>query len=331
MPSAILAGVEMGGTKCVCILGTGPDDIRAQEIVPTRDSASTLGAIAEVLERWNAGLGSIEAIGVASFGPLDLRRDSRTYGRIGATPKQRWTGVDLAGFFVDRFRLPVGFTTDVIGAALAEGRWGDARGLTDYAYVTVGTGVGVGMIAAGRPVLGCHHPELGHVRVVRRPGDAWPGNCRFHGDCVEGLAAGPAIEARSGGSATALSENSPVWDTVAHALGQLAHILAVSVAPQRILMGGGVLNAQPHLFPRVRSCFASSLNGYLDIPELTSGLERYIGPPGLGTRAGPLGALAVAMDTDAEHRAAGHPVLVKPAVTPDPLARGIGGIDDRAQ
>jgi fructokinase len=325
MPSAIFAGVEMGGTKCVCVLGTGPDDMRAQEILPTRDSASTLGAIAKVLERWNASLGKIEAIGVAAFGPLDLRRSSRTYGRIGATPKEGWTGVDLAGFFANGFAVPVGFTTDVIGAALAEGRWGGARGLTDYAYVTVGTGVGVGMVAAGRPVLGCHHPELGHVRVVRCPGDDWPGSCRFHGDCVEGLASGPAIEARSGGSAAALPEDSPVWDTVAHALGQLAHILVLSVAPQRILMGGGVLSAQPHLFPRIRSSFATSLNGYLDIPEVTSGLDLYIAPPGLGTRAGPLGALALAMDTDAERRAARR----RPSrrVTSDLVAPD-GGIDD---
>jgi fructokinase len=313
MPTAIYAGVEMGGTKCVCILGTGPNDIRAQEVLPTGDPAATLSAIAQVLERWQATLGKFDAIGVAAFGPLDLRRDSRSYGRIGTTPKERWTGIDLAGFFCKRFALPVGFTTDVIGAALAEGRWGAARGLSDFAYVTVGTGVGVGMVAAGRPVIGCHHPELGHVRVVRAAGDSWPGSCRFHGDCVEGLASGPAIEARSGGLAVNLPENSPIWDTVAHALGQLAHILVVSVAPQRILIGGGVVSAQPHLFPRIRSCFATSLNGYLDIPEVTSGLGLYIGPPGLGTRAGPLGALALAIDTAAERSGAGSAVSVKPA------------------
>ena len=307
MPSAIFAGVEMGGTKCVCIVGTGPNDIRAEEVLPTRDPAATLGAIAAVLERWSASLGKLEAIGVASFGPLDLRRDSRTFGRIGTTPKEGWTGVELAGFFTKRFEVPVGFTTDVIGAALAEGRWGGARGLTDYAYITVGTGVGVGMVVAGKPVLGCHHPELGHVRVVRSAGDDWPGSCRFHGDCVEGLASGPAIEARSGASAVNLPEDSPIWATVAHALCQLAHILVVSVAPQRILIGGGVLSAQPHLFPRIRTCLATSLHGYLDIPEVTSALDRYIGPPGLGTRAGPLGALAMAVDTAAERTAAGQP------------------------
>lgn len=313
MPSVTVAGVEMGGTKCICILGTGPNDIRAQETVPTGDPASTLGAIAQVLERWHAGLAKFEAIGVASFGPLDLRRNSPSYGCIGATPKQLWAGVDLAGFFSRRFALPVGLTTDVIGAALAEGRWGGAHGLTDYAYVTVGTGVGVGLVVAGRPVLGCHHPELGHVRVVRAAGDDWPGSCRFHGDCVEGLASGPAIEARSGGRAMNLPEDSPIWHTVAHALGQLAHILVLSLAPQRILIGGGVISAQPHLFPRIRARFAASLNGYLGIPEVTSELNLYIAPPGLGTSAGPFGALALALDTHAERRAGGTAVAIKPA------------------
>jgi fructokinase len=295
----MFAGIEMGGTKCVCILGSGPDDIRAQEVVPTSDPAATLGAIALLLEHWNTSLGRLQAIGIAAFGPLDLRRGSDSFGRIGATPKAHWSGVDLAGFFSQRFAAPVGFSTDVIGAALAEGRWGAARGLTDYAYITVGTGVGVGLVVAGKPVLACHHPELGHVRVVRLPGDDWPGSCRFHGDCVEGLASGAAIEARSGSAAASLPEHSPIWNMVAHALGQLAHILVVSLAPERILIGGGVLSARPHLLPCIRACLASSLNGYLDIPELSSALDRYIGPPGLGTRAGPLGALALAIDTDA--------------------------------
>ena len=305
MPTAIYAGVEMGGTKCVCTLGTGPGDIRAQQMLPTADPVTTLGAIAQVLQRWHASLGSFAAIGVASFGPLDLRRDSPSYGRIGTTPKELWAGIDLVGFFSGRFAVPVGLTTDVIGAALAEGRWGAARGLTDYAYVTVGTGVGGGLVVAGIPVLGCHHPELGHVRVVRASGDDWPGSCRFHGACVEGLASGPAIEARSGSSAANLCEDSPIWKTVAHALGQLAHVLVVSVAPQRILIGGGVISAQPHLFPLIRASLASSLNGYLDIPEVTSELDLYIAPPGLGTRAGPLGALALATDTAADRSAAG--------------------------
>jgi fructokinase len=296
MPTAIFAGVEMGGTKCICILGRGPDDIRDQQRVPTADPASTLDAIAQVLERWSATNGGFEAIGLAAFGPLDLRRGSRTYGHLETTPKQHWAGIDLAGFFARRFALPIGITTDVIGAALAEGRWGAARDLADYAYVTVGTGVGVGIVSGGRVLIGCHHPELGHVRVVRAAGDDWPGNCRFHGACVEGLASGSAIEARNAGPASQLREDSPIWDFVAHALGQLAHTLVLSVAPQRILIGGGVVGTRPQLFPRIRACLANSLNGYLDIPEVTADLASYIVAPGLGVRAGPLGALAVAQE-----------------------------------
>jgi len=299
MPSALLAGIEMGGTKCVCTLGTGPGDIRAQEVLPTREPETTLAAIADLLNRWSTDVGTLKAIGVAAFGPLDLRRESRTYGRIGATPKRGWANVGLLEFFAKRFAAPVGLTTDVIGAALAEGRWGAAQELTDFAYVTVGTGIGAGLIVNGKSVFGCHHPELGHVRIARAAGDTWPGSCPFHGDCLEGLASGPAIQARAGMTAPSIPVESPIWSPVAHALAQLAHVLVVTVAPQRILIGGGVVSAQPHLFPRIRQSLAQSLNGYLHIPEMAD-LDTYITPPGLGTRAGPLGALAVAADTHAE-------------------------------
>jgi fructokinase len=293
-----LVGIEMGGTKCVCTLGTGPGDIRAQQTLPTRDPVTTLEAIADLLERWQKESGRVDAIGIASFGPIDLRRGSPTYGRIQSTPKELWRNCDVAGFFSDRFPVPLGLTTDVIGAALAEGRWGAAQQLTDFAYVTVGTGIGVGLIVAGKPVIGLHHPELGHVRIVRRTGDDWPGSCPFHGDCLEGLASGPAIQARCRQSSDSIPADDPVWESVAHALAQLAHLLAVSVAPQRILIGGGVATARPELFSRIRSLLARSLNGYLDVHEVASpeGLNRYLVPPGLGSGAGPLGSLAVAAD-----------------------------------
>jgi len=296
MPPTLLAGVEMGGTKCICTLGTGPDDIRAQVTLPTLDPETTLGSIAALIEKWSGSTEAPAALGVASFGPLDLHPDSSTYGRMGATPKRGWVDFDVAGFFTRRFAVPLGLTTDVIGAALAEGRWGDAQGLTDFAYVTVGTGIGVGLIVAGKSVFGCHHSELGHVRIVRAAGDTWPGNCALHGDCLEGLASGPAIQARSGVAATSLSAASPVWDTVVHALAQLAHLLIMTVAPRRILIGGGVVSSRPELFPRIRQSLLASLNGYLPLPE---NIDRFIAPPGLGTRAGPLGALAVAADTHA--------------------------------
>jgi fructokinase len=294
MPATLLAGIEMGGTKCVCILGTGPDDIRAQVTLPTLDPDTTLDSIAAVIQKWQEKTGSPAALGVASFGPIDLRQDSPTFGCMGATPKRGWPNTDVAGYFTRRFALPVGISTDVIGAALAEGRWGDAQGLTDYAYITVGTGIGAGLIVGGQSVFGTHHPEVGHARIVRAPGDTWPGNCPFHGDCVEGLASGPAIEARSGKAATALEPDHPVWDSVVHALAQLNHLLVVTAAPQRILIGGGVIGSRPFLFPRIRRAVLASLNDYLQIPEVLNDIDRFIAPPGLGTLAGPLGALAVA-------------------------------------
>ena len=192
----LIAGVELGGTKCVCILARGPDDIVAERRVATTDPATTLAAIEATLDGWRAH--AFAALGIASFGPVSLDRNAADYGHITATPKPGWRDADVAGRLERRFGVPTGFHTDVTGAALGEGRWGAARGLADYAYVTVGTGVGVGMIARGVPVDGMTHAELGHIRPVRMPGDDWPGICSFHGACVEGLVSGPAIAARAG-------------------------------------------------------------------------------------------------------------------------------------
>ncbi|QUD88919.1 ROK family protein [Phenylobacterium montanum] len=295
----LLAGVELGGTKCVCIVGTGPDDVATQISVATGDDAeATLGQIEAILRDLDRAMGPIAALGVASFGPVDLDPRSPTWGHITSTPKPGWSQVDVGRRLARALDRPTGFDTDVNGAALAEGRWGAAQGLADFAYVTVGTGVGAGLIAGGRPIGGFSHPEIGHMRVARREGDDWPGSCPFHGDCVEGLASGSAIKARLGGSPARLDEEDPVWDLVAHVLAGMAHNLAVTAAPRRILMGGGVMNAQPHLFPRIRRELTRSLAGYLALPEM----EDFIRPPGLGDMAGPLGALAVAADALAAAR-----------------------------
>jgi fructokinase len=289
---AMLAGVELGGSKCVCILGTGPEDIRAQVRVTTGESDATLAQIAGVLDSWQA-THSLDAIGLASFGPLDLRHRSPTFGHIVSTVKPGWHGANILRLAQDR-GVPVGIDTDVNGAALAERRWGAAQGLDDFAYVTVGTGIGVGLIVGGRTIFGCNHTELGHVRVVRCAGDTWHGACAFHGDCVEGLASGPAIAARTGSPPSEVPADSPVWELVAHALGQLAHTLVLASAPRRILIGGGVAHARPQLLAKVRHHLLESLNGYLPLEELTGGIDRYISPPGLGQLAGPLGALTLA-------------------------------------
>ncbi len=294
--SHLLAGVELGGTKCVCILGTAPGDVRAHERVSTSDPATTLAGIETILDSWRVRYGPIAALGVASFGPLDLRPASPRYGYITQTVKAGWSHTNVASRLAKRFAVPIGFDTDVNGAALAERRWGAAQGLDDFAYITVGTGVGVGLIVNGRPVHGSNHTELGHMRPARLPGDAWPGNCSFHGACVEGLACGPAIQARAGMPPDEIGADHPVWDSVAHALGQLLHTLVVATAPKRILLGGGVMNAQEHLFARVRRNLQQSLNGYVQVDEVSAGIDRYVVRPGLGPSSGPMGALTLAAD-----------------------------------
>jgi fructokinase len=311
--SKLLAGVELGGTKCVCILGTGPDDVRAQERLPTGEREETLRQIEAVLERWRGQFGPMRALGIASFGPVDLKPGSPTYGFITSTSKHGWRDTDVANRLGRKLGVPVGFDTDVNGAALAEGRWGAAQGLDDYAYVTVGTGIGVGSIVRGRPIFGMNHTELGHIRVVRRPGDSFAGVCTFHGDCIEGLASGPAIEARAGKPASQLPPDHPAWDYVAHGLGQLMHTIVLTTAPRRIFLGGGVPSAQAHLFERIREELKRSLNHYVEGTELENGLAQYIVPPGLGTMSGPLGALALA--ADAELRVAVQQAPVASAAT----------------
>lgn len=288
-----VAGIELGGTKCVCVLGSGPDDIVAEVRVPTTDPATTLAAVEAVLDGWAAAPG-FGALGIASFGPIDLDWASPDWGRMTATPKPGWAGADVGGRLRARYGVPTQLQTDVVAAAIAEGRWGAGRGLDDLAYVTVGTGVGVGILAGGVPLGGFMHGELGHLRVVRAAGDGWPGACPFHGDCVEGLASGPAIAARVGRAASELGADDPAWGLVAHGLGQLLHAVVVTAAPRRIVMGGGVM-AQDHLFEAVRAALAASLNGYVVHPLLGPGLGDYVVAAGLGGRAGPCGALALGL------------------------------------
>lgn len=293
----LLGGVELGGTKCVCVIGTGPDDIRARTQVPTgSDPQAALNGIEEALRRGMSLHGPIQALGIASFGPLDLSHDSPTFGAITSTVKPGWRGISVGARLGRLFGVPTGVDTDVNGAALAEGRWGAAAALADYAYITVGTGVGVGVVASGRLVHGFGHPELGHIRIARMAGDSWPGACAFHGDCVEGLASGVAIAARAGMPAHLIGAESPIWDLVAHALAQLLHTLVLATAPRRILVGGGVVQERPQLLARMRRQLIESLNGYLDLDRLAGNIDRYVVPPGLGSLAGPLGALALAAD-----------------------------------
>lgn len=283
-----LAGVELGGTKCIAILGSGPDRVEAQVEVPTTSPDETLSRLRDILDDWHGGRG-FEALGLASFGPLDIQA-----GKIAATAKPGWTGAAVRRQLAGGFDLPHALDTDVTGAALAEGAWGRAQGLGSYCYVTVGTGIGAGVIVNGKPVAGLGHAEAGHIRVARVLGDIWHGNCPFHGDCVEGLASGSAIVARSGGSADQLGEDDPIWDFVADALAQMFHALVLIATPECVIMGGGVINARPHLVARVRDRLGVSLAGYSGPLAAAAGREKFIQRSALGADVGPLGALALA-------------------------------------
>ena len=294
----LIAGVELGGTKCNVILGSGPERIVEEVRIPTTSPAETLDAIEETLDKWRG----FAALGIASFGPVAIDRDAGNWGSITATPKPGWADTDVAKRLAVRFRVPVGFDTDVAGAALAEARWGAAQGLADIAYVTVGTGIGVGLIAGGRPVEGLTHSELGHVRPVRLAGDDWGGVCPFHGACVEGLASGPAIAARTGHKAEELAADDPAWDAVAHALAQMLHVVVLTGVPRRIVMGGGVMVGCQFLFPRVRQLLKASLNGYVPLAEVEA-IDTYVVPAALGNRAGPLGAILLGTQALADEQA----------------------------
>jgi fructokinase len=289
MTHPLVAGLELGGTKCIAMLASGPDAVEHEVRVPTTTPAETLAALEEALAGW----GGFAAIGVASFGPVSVDPHAADHGSITTTPKPGWAHTDVLRRLRVRFGVPVGFHTDVVGAALGEGRWGAAAGLADHAYVTVGTGIGVGLVADGRPLSGMTHPELGHFRPQRLRGDDWTGSCPFHGDCVEGLASGPALAARTGMPGPELPTDHPAWDAAAHALAQLAHVLVATGVPRRIVWGGGVMVGAQHLLPRVRRRLHDSLNGYVATPELAD-MDTYLVPAQLGARAGPLGAVELA-------------------------------------
>ncbi|NML07471.1 ROK family protein [Sphingomonas sp. G-3-2-10] len=287
--SPLIAGLELGGTKCVALLSSGPGDVRDRVTVPTTDPVTTMAVLEAALDGW-----AFDAVGVASFGPLELDPGKPDHGSITATIKPGWSGTDVSRRFAERFGKPLEVQTDVNGAALAEARWGAAQGLSSHAYITIGTGVGVGTIVGGRPAQGMAHGEAGHMRVGRAPGDAFKGWCPFHGDCVEGLIAGPALAARFGVKGEALPDEGPEWDLFVHDLAGLLHNLVTTFAPQRIAIGGGVMSARERLFVPLRERLASSIAGYGSFAGLD--MEALVGPPGLGAMAGPMGAVALGLE-----------------------------------
>lgn len=295
--SDLFGAVEAGGTKFVCAVGRAPEDLRAEERFATTTPAETIGRTAAFFRRQRRRHGPLTAIGIASFGPVDLDPSSPKWGYITSTPKTGWADTDLAGEIGRALELEPGgvaFDTDVNGAAFGERQWGAAQGLDTFVYVTVGTGIGGGGMAGGRLLHGLVHPEMGHMRIPHDlSADPFPGRCPFHRDCLEGLASGPAIEARWGKPARELPPDHPAWELEAEYLAAMAVNLTTVLSPQRIVLGGGVME-QPQLFTLVRRRVRELLAGYLRSPAILEQIDRYIVPPSLGGRAGVLGALALA-------------------------------------
>jgi len=295
----LYGGIEAGGTKFVCAVGTGPNDLRAEVRFPTTTPDETINqAIAFFREQ--AAKEPLAAIGIASFGPVDPNPDSPTFGYITTTPKPGWTHTNLLGAVAQALQVPVGFDTDVNAAALGEHWWGAAQGLDTFIYLTIGTGLGGGGLVNGRLQHGLIHPEMGHILLPHNwQADPYAGKCPYHGDCFEGMAAGPALEERWGQPAASLPVDHPAWELEAHylALGLVNFICVLS--PQRIIMGGGVME-QRHLFPLLRGKVQQLLRGYIQSPAILEHIDEYIVPPGLGNRAGVLGAIALARQTVAD-------------------------------
>jgi fructokinase len=303
----LFGAIEAGGTKFLCAIGTAGGEILEQTRIDTRDPGSTIAEVLQFFAHARSSSGSsgssgpslrpgrpLQALGVAAFGPLELRRDSPRYGFITNTPKPGWRDTNLLGPLKQHFAGPIGFDTDVNAAALAERRWGAGQGLESLIYVTVGTGIGGGVIHHGLPVHGLMHPEIGHIPVRRHPADAdFPGVCPFHHDCLEGMASGPAITARTGRSLAQSGVADAIWDIEADYLGQLAAQLVLMHSPQRILFGGGVMQQQ-RLLPAIQARMLHWLHDYLPLPELRA--REFVSAAGLAGAAGIKGALALAID-----------------------------------
>jgi fructokinase len=288
-------GVEAGGTKFVCIISSGPGDIRAEKKFPTTTPTETLRLVVDFFTENIKKIDEpISSIGIACFGPIDLNRSSPKFGFITTTPKIGWKDTDIAGIIGNELSLPVFMDTDVNAAAVGEGVWGAGRGLNDFLYLTIGTGLGGGGCANGKPIHGLVHPEMGHMRIPHDwHTDPFPGNCPYHGDCLEGLAAGPAIKARWGQPAETLPSDHRAWEIESDYLALAIQNLVCILSPQKVILGGGVME-QSHLFPMIRSKVQKYLNEYLQSEEITRDIEHFIVPPVLGSRAGVFGAIALA-------------------------------------
>jgi fructokinase len=287
-------GIEAGGTKFVCAVGTGPNEIRAEARIPTTTPTETIGQALEFFRAATATHGPLSAVGIGSFGPIDPNPASPAFGYITTTPKLGWGNTDFAGAIKRDFNVPVGFDTDVNAAALGEWRWGAGQGLENLIYLTIGTGIGGGGLVNGHLLHGLVHPEMGHIRIPHDwTVDPFRGHCPYHGDCFEGLASGPAMAARWGQPADALPDDHPAWTLEANYIALALVNVICTLSPERIILGGGVME-QAKLLPMVREGVQRLLNEYVQAPAILGGIDRYIMAPGLCSRSGVLGALALA-------------------------------------
>lgn len=281
--------LEAGGTKMVCAVGNENGEILDRMTIPTETPAVTMPKLLAYFQDKE-----IRTLGIGCFGPVDLNPASDTYGYITTTAKLAWKHYDICGYFRKHLKVPIGFDTDVNGSMLGEATWGCAKGLDTAVYITIGTGVGIGVLAGGKLLHGMQHPEGGHILLPRRKDDTYAGKCPYHGTCLEGLAAGPAIEERWGEKAANLAERSEVWDLEAYYLAYAITNYILLLSPQKIILGGGVMH-QEQLMPLVRHKVKEMLGGYMETKELAD-MDSYLVLPSLDDNQGILGALKLGMD-----------------------------------
>jgi fructokinase len=285
-----IGAIEAGGTKFVCGIGQEDGTITERVDFPTERPEQTLGNVKAYFQEKH-----VSAIGIGSFGPIDINPASATYGYVTTTPKPGWGNYNFLGALKESFSVPYGWDTDVNAAAFGEAKWGAAQGLDSCLYYTIGTGVGVGVYAEGKLVHGLVHPEGGHVLTRRHPEDAYEGFCPYHGDCLEGMAAGPAIERRWGIKGHLLPVNHRAWEIEAFYIAQALVSSIFLLSPKKVILGGGVMKQQ-HLFPLIRTEVRRLLAGYVQARAIIENIEDYIVPPGLGDNAGLNGALALGLE-----------------------------------
>lgn len=284
----MLAGIEAGGTKMVCTVSDAELNLKGSAVFPTTTPQETIAEMINYFRKFD-----IDAVGIGSFGPIDLNPKSPTYGYITKTPKTGWSDFDFVGVFKKAFGVPVGFDTDVNAAILGEVYKGAAYGCNNAIYITIGTGVGVGVYCNGGLVHGLVHPEAGHILLNRHPEDSFEGSCPFHKNCVEGMASGPAIEKRWGKSPKLLIENDKVWELEAYYIAQAVASYILTYSPEKVILWGGVMH-QDKLFDMVRSNVREILNGYVHSEMVASKIDQYIVKPALGEKPGITGALCLA-------------------------------------